>query len=238
MEFDVQSLKDCFFSGIQYLGVTVKISLVSIIFGTILALIVALVRFYKVPVLSQLFALFVTVYRGIPIMLIILIGHLMYVMHFDTVVKALHLSVKIKDVDIVLLGYIVMTVGVIPSISETFRGALKSIDKTQYEACYSIGLTTTQSLRRVILPQMFPVAFPSYINNILGVIKGVPLLSSVGIMEVMQGSLLPCSVSYSYLEGYAAAALIYFMLITLILNVAKYIEKNLNRYRVIRKNTK
>lgn len=232
MEIKLDRFMACLESGIQYLDNTIKISMVSVVLGTILALIVALVRFYKIPVLSQVFALFVTIYRGIPIMLILLIGHLLYVMYFDTVARALHLSVTIQDVDIMLLGYIILTIGVIPGVSETFRGALQAIDKTQFEAGYAVGMTTLQSLRRIILPQMFPVAFPSYLNHILGIVKGVPLLSAVGIMEIMRGALLPCSVNYSFLEGYAATAIIYFVLITVILIVARKIEKHLIHYRV------
>ncbi|SFU84255.1 amino acid ABC transporter permease [Butyrivibrio sp. M55] len=233
MEIQFDRVVSSLQSGLSYLGNTLKISVIAILLGTIIALIIALVRFYRIPVLSQVFAFFVTVYRGIPIMLILLIGHLLYVMYFDSVARALHLSVTIKDVDIILLGYIILTIGGIPSISETFRGAMNSIDKTQFEACYSVGLNTSQSLRRIILPQMLPVAFPGYINNILGIVKGIPLLSAVGIMEIMSGALVPCSVSYSYLEGYAATAIIYFVLITIILAASKRIEKYLMRYRVI-----
>ena len=233
MEIQFDRVVSSLQSGFSYLGNTLKISVIAILLGTIIALIIALVRFYRIPVLSQVFAFFVTVYRGIPIMLILLIGHLLYVMYFDSVARALHLSVTIKDVDIILLGYIILTIGGIPSISETFRGAMNSIDKTQFEACYSVGLNTSQSLRRIILPQMLPVAFPGYINNILGIVKGIPLLSAVGIMEIMSGALVPCSVSYSYLEGYAATAIIYFVLITIILAASKRIEKYLMRYRVI-----
>lgn len=233
MELKWGRIVDSLQSGMQYFDNTIKIAFVSILLGSILALIVALVRFYEIPVVSQIFALFVTIYRGIPIMLILLIGQLMYVKYFDSVAKALHLSVTIRDVDNILLGYIVLTIGVIPGISETFRGALKSIDKTQFEAGASVGLSTVQTLRRVILPQMFPVAFPAYINNILGAIKGVPLLSAAGIMEVMKGSLLPCSKTYSFLEGYAATAIIYFLLITLILIIARNVEKRLGRYKTL-----
>ena len=231
MEIKTERLLNCLLSGLQYLDNTIKISVVSVVFGTIIALIIALVRFYRVPVLSQIFALFVTVYRGIPIMLILLIGQLLYVMYFDRIAGALHLSATVRDGDQILLGYIVLTIGVVPSVSETFRGALQSIDKTQFEAGYSVGLSTLQSLRRIILPQMFPVAFPAYINNIVGVIKAVPLLSAVGIMEIMKGSLLPCGAYYSYLEGYAATTVIYFLLITLILFTAKYIENHFTCFR-------
>lgn len=231
MEIKLSSLLACLQSGVMFLGNTLKVSVISIMLGSLLALIIALVRFYKIPVLSQLSAVFVTIYRGIPFMVILLITHLLYVLYFNPIAKALHLGVTINDVDIIILGYITITIGIIPSASETFRGALQSIDRTQIEASHSIGMTTFQSLYRVILPQMFPVAFPTYINNILGVVKGVPLLASLGIQEVMQGSLLPCSISYSYIEGYTATAIIYFVLIMLILTAAKFVERRITRFR-------
>lgn len=231
MEIKLSSLLACLQSGVMFLGNTLKVSVISIMLGSLLALIIALVRFYKIPVLSQLSAVFVTIYRGIPFMVILLITHLLYVLYFNPIAKALHLGVTINDVDIIILGYITITIGIIPSASETFRGALQSIDRTQIEASHSIGMTTFQSLYRVILPQMFPVAFPTYINNILGVVKGVPLLASLGIQEIMQGSLLPCSISYSYIEGYTATAIIYFVLIMLILTAAKFVERRITRFR-------
>lgn len=231
MEIKLERIIDCLISGMEYFGTTIKISLTAIILGSLFALIIALVRYYHVPVLSQIFALFVTVYRGIPIMLILLIGHLLYVIYFDSVAKALHLSLSIKDVDITLLGYIVLTISATPPLSETFRGALRSIDRSQFEAAYSIGMNRFQTLWRIILPQMFPVAFPGYLNNLVGIIKGVPLLSTAGIVEIMQGSLIPCSVTYSYLEGYAATAIIYFTLITFFLFFAHRLEKHLVRYK-------
>ena len=231
MEIKLSSLLACLQSGVMFLGNTLKVSVISIMLGSLLALIIALVRFYKIPVLSKLSAVFVTIYRGIPFMVILLITHLLYVLYFNPIAKALHLGVTINDVDIIILGYITITIGIIPSASETFRGALQSIDRTQIEASHSIGMTTFQSLYRVILPQMFPVAFPTYINNILGVVKGVPLLASLGIQEIMQGSLLPCSISYSYIEGYTATAIIYFVLIMLILTAAKFVERRITRFR-------
>lgn len=230
MDFKIERLATSLGVGLSYLSATIKVTIVAVVLGSVLALLVALARHYRVPVLSQLLAVFVTIYRGIPFILIIQIAHLLYVMYFNQIAEALNLSVKINDVDIILLAYIVLTISVVPGVSETFRGALKSIDKTQYEASSTVGLTTFQSLRRIIIPQMFPTAFPNYVNNIIGIAKSVPLFSTIGIIEIMQGSLLPCATTYSYLEGYAAAMIIYFVLILLIIVLTKRIEKHLIRY--------
>ena len=230
MDFKADRLAIWLESGLGFLSATVKVSIVAVVLGSVLALIVALVRHYRVPVLSQLLAVFVTIYRGIPFILIMQIAHLLYVMYFNQVAEALNLSVRINDVDIILLAYIVLTISVVPGVSETFRGALKAIDKTQYEASSTVGLTTFQSLRRIISPQMFPTAFHNYVNNIIGIAKSVPLFSTIGIVEIMQGSLLPCATTYSYLEGYAAAMIIYFLLVLLIIVLANRVEKRLVGY--------
>lgn len=227
MNYSFSFFKDCLISGLKYLPVTLRIALISIALGTVLALIVAIIRFYKVPVISQILTAFITVYRAIPMMVLMLIFHLIFVMYFNDVARFFHSNLTVNDVGYNPLAYFVMTLGTMTGVNECFRGALSAVPKIQFEAAQSVGLTTTQTLRRIILPQMFPVAFPSYMSNIIGVLKGIPLLSAIGVIEVMQGALLEGTKSYSYLEAYTAVALIYVVFIAIITIVFEKIEKKI-----------
>ena len=227
MSFSFPFFKDCLISGLKYLPVTLRIALISIALGTVLALIVAIIRFYKVPVISQILTAFITVYRAIPMMVLMLIFHLIFVMYFNDVARFFHSNLTVNDVGYNPLAYFVMTLGTMTGVNECFRGALSAVPNIQFEAAQSVGLTTTQTLRRIILPQMFPVAFPSYMSNIIGVLKGIPLLSAIGVIEVMQGALLEGTKSYSYLEAYTAVALIYVVFIAIITIVFEKIEKKI-----------
>lgn len=231
MDFSIKNLIESLKFGFSYLGVTVKLTIISVILGMILGLIIAVVRHYKIPVLSQVFAGFITIYQGIPLMVALLIYNLLFSACFDDIATALHLPITARDVDVIIVGYFALSLFAMTTTSESFRGALSSIDRTQFEAGYSVGLSKIQTLRRIILPQMIPVAIPSLINNIVGIIKGTSLVTAIGIVEVMGGSIIPCSVTYSFVEGYTAAALIYWMFTLVIECIAKYIEKFTKRYR-------
>ena len=106
-----------------------------------------------------------------------------------------------------------------------------SIDTLQFEAGHAIGLSRMQTLRRIIIPQVIPVAIPGLINNMVGIIKGTSLVMAIGVMEVMNASIIPCSRTYSFLEGYVAAALIYWGFTLVIETAAKALEKKMKKFR-------
>ena len=170
---------------------------------------------------------FFTVYRAIPMMVLLLIFHLLYVMYFNDIAASLNVNLTVNDVGYNPIAYLVMTLGTMTGVNESFRGALSSVPKIQFEAAQSIGLTTTQTLKDIVLPQMFPVAFPSYISNVIGVLKGIPLLSSIGVVEIMQGSLIAANQSYCFLEAYTAVAIIYVVLIALFTIAVEALEKKI-----------
>jgi L-cystine transport system permease protein len=116
-------------------------------------------------------------------------------------------------------------------MEESIKGAFFSVDKGQYEAGYSVGLTRIQTLRRIIIPQVLPVALPMLTNNIVGTIKGSSIVMVIGITEVLAGSVIPSSKTYSFFEGYIAAALIYWGFTILVETVAVNIEKRGDKYR-------
>lgn len=225
MDFNYSNFINCLFSGISNIPTTIKIASISVLIGTILSLIVAIIIFYKIPVISQVLTAFFTIYRAIPMMVLLLIFHLLYVMYFNDVAAFFNINLTVNDVGYTPIAYFVMTLGTMTGVNECFRGALASVPKIQFEAAQSVGLTTPQLLRDIVLPQMLPVAFPSYMSNVIGVLKGVPLLSSIGVVEIMQGSLIAANQSYCFLEAYTAIAIIYVVLIAAFTIIVEALEK-------------
>lgn len=230
MEFRFDYLADSLKYGFMYLPVTAKLALLSYAVGIALGLVIAIIRNYKIPILTQLFAAFVAVYQGVPAMVALLIYNLLFITCFNDVAAFFHSKLTLADVNAICVGYFTLSLFCIVHVSETFRGALKSIPANQYEAGYSVGLTKIQTLRRIIIPQMIPVAMPGLINNMVGTIKATALVSAVGIVEVMQGSIIPCGITYSYMEGYAAAAIVYWIFSEVIGRMMRLLEKGSNRY--------
>ena len=116
-------------------------------------------------------------------------------------------------------------------MSEITRGGFRSVDKVQFEAGYTIGLTKFQTFRRIIFPQMLPVISPGLLNLLIGMLKATNLVSTIGIMEIMVASLYPCQETYSYLEGYLAAALMYWIIGIAIENLGHLVEHYSDKYR-------
>lgn len=231
MGFNLQYFYDCLISGIKYVPNSLKLVILPLVIGFLIGTVIALIRVYKVPFWGKALGVFVAVYQGVPIVVALMIYNLVFTLKFNDAAHFLHLHTTIANVDNIWVGIFALTLMDITNMTESIRGALLSVDKGQYEAGYSVGLTRVQTLKRIILPQMIPVAIPLLTNNIIGAIKGSSVVMAIGITEILAGSVIPCSKTYSFFEGYVAAAVIYWILTIAIEKIAKVIEKRGNRYR-------
>ncbi len=234
LEFNVKNFSDCFISGLKYLHITAELAAFTFVVGSLLGLIVAIVRNYRIPIISQILSLFVTIYQGIPVVVAMLIYTVLFNTCFNDFMKLLHINLTVADVDFIVIGYFALTLEALCSTTETFRSALKSIPINQYEAAYSVGLTKLQTLKRIILPQLISVAIPTLMNNIVGIIKSTSLVTAVGITELMGGALIPSGVTYSFVEGYTAAGLIYWGFTIVVLFFAGRVEKKFKCFRKVK----
>ena len=237
MDFNWGEFIICLRSGLGYLDVTVKLTLISLLIGLVLGFLIATARHYKIPVLSGFLKYFVEIYQGIPFMVSLLFYNIFFILCFDDISDALNLSIRAKDVDRVFIGYFALALLATIAISETLRGAYMAVDKVQFEAGASVGLTESQVLRRIVIPQMIPAAIPGLINNAVAIIKGTSLVTAIGLVEVLNGSVIPCSKTYRYMEGYIAAAAIYWVFTLLIEYAGHLLERHTKTFRKGRSTT-
>lgn len=229
--FQFENFVESLLSALHYLPKTLMLIVIPLVLGTLLGTVIALVRVYKVPVLDKIFSAFITIYQGVPVVVALMIYNLIFNLKFNDIAKFFHLSVTIRDVDIVWVGIFALTLMAISFISDIIRGALLSIDPRQNEAGYSVGLTKLQTIRRIIIPQMIPAALPGMVNAIIILIKSSSIVMTVGICEILMGATLPSSRTYTYFEGYLAAALIYWMLSLVVEMIAHPLSKKVNRFK-------
>lgn len=231
MEFNTGYFLECLRSGMIYIPNTLKLVFIPLLIGFIFGTLIALIRVYKVIVIDKILAAFVTIYQGVPIVVALMVYNLLFMLKYTDIAKILHLSKTIKEVDSICIGIFALSMTAICSMSEVIRGALLSIDKGQDEAGYSVGLTKIQTIRRIILPQMIPVAIPMMLNSIVGLIKASSVVMVIGITEIVAGSIIPCSRTYSFFEGYAAAALIYWAFTMVIEYLAGHLRKHTGKFK-------
>ncbi|MBI1172626.1 ectoine/hydroxyectoine ABC transporter permease subunit EhuD [bacterium] len=94
-------------------------------------------------------------------------------------------------------------------LSEVYRGGLASVPRGQWEACIALNMTARQTYLRVILPQALPPALAGMGNYLVGILKDTPMLSVIGVAELMQTANAIGSESYRYLEPYTLVGVIF-----------------------------
>lgn len=164
-------------------------------------------------------------------MVALMLYNIIFMLYYNDIAALLHLKKSISEIDPIVVAFMALILNTSCNISESVRGALRGIDKTQYEAGYAIGLTEFQTFVRIIFPQTVPIIIPGLNNTLIGSLKASNLVSAIGVTELMVAALIPCQETYSYLEGYLAAALAYWVIGIFIEVVSHFVEKNSGNFR-------
>lgn len=112
-------------------------------------------------------------------------------------------------------------------VSEVVRGAIQSVDRGQDEAARSLGMSSAQSMRKIIIPQAIVRMIPPLGNEFIALIKNSALVSLLTIHDLMHEGQKIISVSYRSLEVYLVVALIYLVLTSATAGVLRLIERRL-----------
>lgn len=229
MNFDIGFIFQVVVKLIPYIPITIYMAFVSLILGGLLGLVIALVRHYKVPVLSQLFTIMITILKGVPLILVFLLIFMVTSQNLNRVAKALGWHMHYGDLPMSLLAIIGLSLMAMVGLSEAFRGAFESVKTVQFDAARSLGMTNLQTIRRVLIPQAFPVALPMIINMLINLIKGTAIASLISVVEIFSTATQAASSNYKYFEAYIAAAIIYWLMTIVIERAAVLLEGRMDK---------
>lgn len=189
------------------LRLTLELSVVIIIAGTILGLLVGVGLLYGNRVIRTFLRLYVDIVRGTPMLVIIfLIYYGLPALHIDAFGHNLTNMGRFQTAAIAFSIFAGAHVG------EIVRGALGAIPKGQTDAAKSIGLTFWPRLLLVLTPQSLPVIIPPWTNTAAELIKGTSLVTLVSLSDLLFATQKVSARTNSFLTLYGAAAAIYFVL--------------------------
>jgi len=165
-----------------------------------LGVMVTYVRYYRVPALRAGCDVFVSFIKGTPPLI-----HLLVVYYS---MNRLLSGLGVRDSEFVCA---ILALGINSGafMSEALLAALHSVPSGQIEAGYSVGMTRSRLMRRIVLPIALPVALPNLFNICFTIFKESPLVYAIGVIGVMTGARLISSSNFRTIEAYIAAALIY-----------------------------
>lgn len=202
---------------------TLWVSLVTVFCGCILGFLATLGKRSRFKIFNVISDLYTTIIRGTPILL------QLYIVVFGLP----SLGLSIPDI----FGYgsskyisclIALALNSGAYVCEVFRAGLNSVDKGQIEASRSLGLTSKQTMKFVVIPQALRAILPSLMNEFIMMIKETSLVSTLGIFDVMYVQKVIAGATYAIFEPYIIIALIYLVLTTLLTTLSKQLERKLN----------
>jgi len=219
MPLDVQYIIELLPILLKYLSVTMEMAILGFCFAIILAVILAVVRVLKLPLLRHLASVFISFFRGTPLLV------QLFLLYYG-LPQVLPIFAGVDAFTAAIIG---LSLHFSAYMAESIRAAIMGIDKSQMEACLSIGMTRLQAMRRIILPQAARVATPSLMNYFIDMIKSTSLAFTLGVAEIMAKAQMEASSSFKYFESFLAVALIYWAVIELFSRLQHYLEIRMNR---------
>ena len=114
-------------------------------------------------------------------------------------------------------------------MAESIRAAIAGVDRSQWEAAQSIGMTQAQMMRRIILPQATRIAAPTLVNYFIDMIKGTSLAFTLGVTEMMGAAQKEAAGSFLYFEAFLVVAAIYWIMVEALSQVQGRLETLLNK---------
>lgn len=200
----------------QGVEVTLELALFTVLLGSILGLFVAVlrrVRFLPVRILMNIYVAFI---RGTPLLVQVLM-----------IVYGLpQLGLRLPRMTLCVIALVINSGAY---MAELIRAGLQSVDIGQSEAADSLGMSSSQKMMYIILPQAIKVTLPAVGNEFIAIIKESSVLYAVGVYELTYQANKLASVNYRYLETLIVAALIYFVLTYVMSKLLALLEGRMRR---------
>ncbi|HEP1299379.1 Octopine transport system permease protein occM [Streptococcus pyogenes] len=204
--------------------VTIMISISVVFFGTLIGVLVTLIKRSHVKPLTWVVNLYVWIFRGTPMVVQIMIAFAW--MHFNNM-PTIGFGVLDLDFSRLLPGIIIISMNSGAYISEIVRAGIEAVPKGQLEAAYSLGIRPQNAMRYVILPQAFKNILPALGNEFITIIKDSALLQTIGVMELWNGAQSVVTATYSPISPLLVAAFYYLMVTTVMAQLLAVLERHM-----------
>jgi arginine/lysine/histidine/glutamine transport system substrate-binding and permease protein len=196
---------------------TIILTVFSVFFGLIGGALVAFALISPNKILRTIFRIYVDFFRGTPMLV------QLFIIYFG--LPSLFQEIGLEwSLDRFPAAIIALSLNVAAYLAEIIRGGIQSIDRGQWEACESLGMSPIQTMRKVIFPQAFRRILPPLGNEFITLIKDTSLTAVIGFVELFRQGQLIVAITYKAFEVYIAVALIYLILTTLASFGFKWLE--------------
>lgn len=203
------------------LGMTVKVTVLALVFATVIGVITCLFGMAKIRVLRWIAKFYIWLIRGTPMLV-----QAMYI--YLAVPQLVQLITGSKfTISIFAASLITLTINAGAYMSEIFRGAIEAVNKGQMEAARSLGLSYSQSMQKIILPQAVRICLPSLVNQCIITLKDSTILYAIGLSEIMYYGKIYVGRTFEVFATYTWIAIFFLVIISILSFVSRRIERRL-----------
>lgn len=220
---------------IQAAGLTVFLTIISMLIGTILAILLAIMKLSSNPVLRAVATGYIGFFRGTPLLLqVVFWGYL------GIIYPTIDIGIPFTDVvwfsektslvfTSIIAGIIALSLNEAAYAAEIVRAGILSVDGGQSEAAKSLGMGSGYTLRRIVLPQAMRVIIPPMGNEFISMLKNTSLLQVVAVMELYARTSQISSQNLAQVELLVVAGFWYLVMTTILSFPQSYLEKKFGR---------
>lgn len=193
---------------------TLEVSFIALIIGLILGIIICIAKVGTIKIFKIIATIYVEIIRNTPILVQIMIIYF----------ALPEIGIKFSPF---MSAIIALSLNSAAYVSEIFRSGVNAIDKGQMEAGRSLGLSYAQTMKLIILPQAFKNSLPALGNEFISLVKESVIVYFVGVADIMFAANSIKNATYETFGPYLIAALIYFVITSVLSQFVKLLEKKL-----------
>ncbi|WOI56732.1 amino acid ABC transporter permease [Palleronia sp. LCG004] len=197
----------------------VPLTLFMAVVAMVLASLLAVERVIRVPGLDWLVVLFISFFRATPLLVQLFL-------FYYGLPQMLSFLTKINGVTAAIMR---LTRHFSAYMAEAIRAAISGVDRSQWEAAHSIGMTQGRMMRRIVLPQAGRIAALTLVNYFIDMIKGTSLAFTLGVAEVMGATQKEACGNFLYFKAFLVVAILYWVTVETLNQGQKQLELGLNR---------
>ena len=200
----------------------------SLFFAIIIAVVIAIIRIKKVRILHELATVYLSFTRSTPLLV------QLFLVYFGLPQLLLAFNIDINHFNRLVFLVFTFSMHTGAYLSEIFRSAYLAVGREQLEAAYSVGMTYTQALRRIILPQAFVISLPNLGNHTIELLKDTALAFTIGIIDIMGQVRIILGNNYGIgmFEIYVVISIVYWLTCIAIETIFGYLEKVFKKGRI------
>ena len=204
---------------LEGLGNTLLIALIATVIGTAIGVLFAMIKYVnkrtgKLKILNTIANVYITIIRGTPVVLQLMILYFIVFSGWDNGI---------------LIGAITFGMNSGAYVAEIARAGFESVDDGQMEAGRSLGMSTWQTMRHIIIPQAIRNCLPPLFNEFITLVKETAIVGYVGIMDLGKIPGLIQSRTFDYLFPLLIAAILYLAVVMVLTKILRVLEKHFEK---------